>query len=212
MKALFASSNQGKFLELSETLALWGIELESARDHPRLAHALPEVIEDGATYLENALIKARHARQVLEQEGIARVVIADDSGLEVQALHGAPGLHSARYAGTGASAAENRARLIRELTELAARQGQTPAFPACFRCVLVALDETGAVATGEGEVHGVIILTERGQGGFGYDPLFVPTGERLTLAELKAEGALHETHRTRAAKALAALLRHSRHV
>lgn len=206
MKALFASSNQGKFFELRAALAPKGIELESARAFPRLDRLLPDVVEDGTSYYENALIKARFAKRVLTEEGLALTVIADDSGLEVEALNGGPGIHSARFAGPHARAADNRARLVRELTEQLRTNGPKPPFPACFRCVLVSLDETGAVTSSEGIVRGAVVLTERGQGGFGYDPLFIPEGEQRTLAELKAEGAPHETHRTRAAKALAGML------
>ena len=153
--------------------------------------AFPELLaaeETGATFEENAHIKALHAA--------ARFpgwVLADDSGLEVDALGGAPGVISARYSGEGATDASNRAKLIAELRNLGGTR-----FPGRFRCVLCVAEGTRILGTWSGAVEGVVAPVEHGSGGFGYDALFIPDGETETFAELPAEVKNRLSHRARA--------------
>lgn len=159
---------------------------------------LPAVEEDGATFEANAAIKAL-AISVHTKEW----VLADDSGLEVDALDGAPGIFSARYAGIQATDAENREKLLREL-EIRGVRGK--ARSARFRCAL-ALARGGEVkAAVEGKVEGILANTERGNGGFGYDSLFIPEGHCQTFAELSPVVKHVLSHRARALRALAEVL------
>jgi XTP/dITP diphosphohydrolase len=162
--------------------------------HPEVAS--PE--ETGETFEANAIIKALAA-----SERFPGRVLADDSGLEVDALEGAPGVRSARYAGEHATDADNRARLLRELERAGVRGRQRTAR---FRCVLALAKHGKVLGTFEGAVEGVIIPVERGTGGFGYDPLFVPDGYCQSFAELPAEIKNRESHRARALAALRAAL------
>ena len=188
---VFASSNPGKLGEARELLVETGITL-----HPQAALGVEPIAETGLTFVENALIKARHAAAVA-----AMPAIADDSGLCVDALAGAPGLHSARYAGPQAGAAENIDKLLAALgTAPSAARG------AHFVCVLVALrspeDPDPLIATGHW--HGVIATEPAGEHGFGYDPVFYVPSERRTAAELDASEKRRLSHRGRAFAALRA--------
>ncbi len=146
--------------------------------------------ETGATFAENAAIKAAAASHTFPG-----LVLADDSGLEVDALGGAPGVYSARYAGPAATDAQNRAKLLHELSEEAARGKDRSAR---FHCAMCVARDGVTLATFEGSVEGVIINQERGEGGFGYDSLFVPTGYCETFAQLSADVKNRESHRARA--------------
>jgi XTP/dITP diphosphohydrolase len=169
---------------------------ESVAALPALPEA-PDVEETGATLEENARIKASALAEVF-----GMLAIADDSGLAVDALHGAPGVHSARYAGEHASDADNVAKL---LVELAAVDG--PARTARFATVAMARTPDGHEVAARGEVEGVIGAGRRGDGGFGYDPLFVPTeGDGRTFAEMAPAEKHAVSHRGRAFRALAAAL------
>lgn len=141
--------------------------------------------ETGATFAENAAIKAVSASQAF-----AGYVLADDSGLEVDALGGAPGVKSARYAGIGATDAANRARLLGELREFPS--------PARFHCAMAVASGGVVLGSFHGIVEGSIIGQERGEGGFGYDSLFVPAGFDQTFAELPATTKNDLSHRARA--------------
>ncbi|MES2705859.1 MAG: RdgB/HAM1 family non-canonical purine NTP pyrophosphatase [Verrucomicrobiota bacterium] len=157
---------------------------------------LPVPEEDGATFEENAAIKARSAAERL---GDGVLVVADDSGLEVDALDGRPGIFSARYAGPGAGDAGNRDRVLEEMKEVP--QGSRTAR---FRCVLI-LAEGGAgtvLAACDGTVEGRLALETAGTGGFGYDPIFIPEGYDVTFGELPAEVKNSLSHRARALEAL----------
>jgi XTP/dITP diphosphohydrolase len=193
-RVVLASGNAGKLRELAALLAPAGFELVS-QDVLGVA-AVPET---GATLRDNALIKARHAARAT---GLA--ALADDSGLEVDALGGRPGVHSARYARDGASDAENLTRLLEELAAVPLAQRR-----ARYRCVIAWLrgpdDALPLVATGTWEGH--IACAPRGSGGFGYDPVFVPAGGERTAAELPAAEKNAASHRGRAARALLAQLR-----
>ncbi len=189
---VLASGNAGKVREFQALLG------GSWRVRPQSEFGVTPVEETGATFLANALLKARHAA------GIAGLpALADDSGLEVDALGGAPGVHSARYAGEGSSDAANNARL------LAALEGVPDARrTARYRCVLVWIrgpdDDTPLVA--EGAWEGRILSAPRGLGGFGYDPLFLDPVPGLTAAELAPAAKNARSHRGLALARLRSLL------
>ncbi len=150
----------------------------------------PNVIESGKTFEENATFKAV---AVSRQQG--GLVLADDSGLQVSALGGAPGVLSARYAGENATDRENVEKLLAELDRLDPKRENRSA---CFRCVL-ALAEQGRVRKRFlGEIEGMIVDAPLGAGGFGYDPIFIPAGYDRTFAELPAETKNRISHRARA--------------
>ena len=154
----------------------------------------PVVEETGETFAQNAILKALP----ISEQFPDRLVVGDDSGLEVDALDGAPGVYSARYAGPEAKDHENVTRLLSELR----RRGDVPPFAARFRCVL-ALARAGKVSkTFEGVVEGAIVDAPRGAGGFGYDPVFQPAGSMRTYAELSAEEKNAISHRARAIRLL----------
>jgi XTP/dITP diphosphohydrolase len=180
MRLLIATKNAHKTAEIRSILGSnWVVE--DLTTH--LEIEAPE--ETGATFQENAAIKALEASR-----RFAGFVLADDSGLEVDALDGAPGVISARYGGPGATDADNRARLLQEL--------RTVPSPARFRCVMCIASAGQVLGTFSGAVEGAIIDTERGRGGFGYDPLFVPEGYSETFGELPLEIKNRLSHRARA--------------
>jgi XTP/dITP diphosphohydrolase len=182
---ILATTNPGKLSEYRELLAGTPITLEALDP---ASGAVPE--ESGATFVENALIKARHACRVSN-----RPAMADDSGLCVTALTGAPGVHSARYAGSNASDRDNLERLLSELS------GIEPARrDAVFHCVIVALehpdDPAPVIATGQW--RGRIATAPRGKNGFGYDPVFYVLELEMTAAELPSARKNAISHRARA--------------
>jgi len=192
-RAVLASANPGKLRELTALLAPYGFELVS-----QAALGIEPAPETGATFLDNALLKARHA------SAAARLpALADDSGIEVDALGGRPGVWSARFAHPGASDAANLARLLEALEGV-----PEPRRSARYRCVVVFVRtaDDPAPLTGEGTWEGRIALEPRGSGGFGYDPAFVPAGERRTAAELAPEEKNKVSHRAQALRALVAAL------
>ena len=150
---------------------------------------VPAVEETGATFAENAILKA-----VATSRHFPGVIVADDSGLEVDALNGAPGVHSARYAGEGATDKQNVAKLLAELTALPNSQP----FAARFRCLLALAREGKVLRLFEGVVEGVIVETPRGADGFGYDPIFQPAGLAQTFAELLPTEKNRISHRAQA--------------
>ncbi|MFT5856697.1 MAG: XTP/dITP diphosphohydrolase, partial [Verrucomicrobiales bacterium] len=146
---------------------------------------------------ENASIKALEASKVL---GVGVSVLSDDSGLEVDALDGAPGVYSARYSGEGATDESNRVKLLEELERAGAR-GKLRS--GRFRCTMVLASGGEKLAVFDGSVEGVIVNEEKGDGGFGYDPIFVPDGYCETFGQLSTEVKNRESHRARAlAKAI----------
>ena len=193
MKAVLASGNAGKVREFAQLLAARDIEVI-----PQTAFAIAPPEETGSTFRDNALLKARHAAGL---SGLA--ALADDSGIEVDALGGRPGVWSARYAGEGATDADNVALLLRELAGVPAERRS-----ARYRCVLVflrdAADPDPVVANGVWE--GRILSAPRGSGGFGYDPIFQPAGLSLAVAELPAQQKNLISHRAQALRALLAAL------
>ncbi|HWA77653.1 MAG TPA: XTP/dITP diphosphatase [Polyangiaceae bacterium] len=191
LSIVLASSNQGKLVELRELLADLPVQILSAKE--ALGHTL-EVIEDGGTFEENAILKAR---AVSRATGLT--ALADDSGLEVSALGGRPGVRSARFAHERATDAENNAALLRELEEIGEAERS-----ARFRCVLALVTPWDEQArTVEGACEGQILRAPRGSGGFGYDPLFVVAGENgRTMAELSDQEKNRVSHRGSAVRAL----------
>lgn len=188
-RIVLASSNAGKLAEFSALLAdqAWQVR-------PQSDFQVTSVEETGLSFVENAILKARHAAQ---QSGLP--ALADDSGLEVDALQGAPGLYSARYAGVDQDSTANCQKLLRELTSLPTSQRT-----ARFRCVIVymrhAQDAMPLICQGTWEGH--ILEARRGAGGFGYDPVFWVASEQASAAELSAERKHQLSHRGQALRRL----------
>ena len=168
---VLASGNAGKLAELRALLAPAGIELVAQAEL-----GVDDAEETGRTFVENAILKARHAARIT---GLP--ALADDSGLCVAALHGAPGLYSARYAGNHGDSEANKAKLLDELADVA--EAQRGAFFICVLALLRHADDP-APLTSEGRWPGRIMKAPRGDGGFGYDPLFLPHGHEKSAAEL----------------------------
>jgi XTP/dITP diphosphohydrolase len=184
MKLVLATRNPGKVRELSQLLSPLGYEVLSLEHFP----GVPEVVEDGATFRDNAVKKAtavaRHTGQL---------ALADDSGLEVDYLGGAPGVHSARFAGEGHDDRANNEKLLRLLAGVPPEKRT-----ARFRCVVAVATPEGKVLTTEGTCEGIIAEEPRGEGGFGYDPLFYVPSCGKTFAELEPEVKNRISHRGRA--------------
>jgi XTP/dITP diphosphohydrolase len=191
-KLVLASGNAGKLREFGQLLAPFDFEVL-----PQSAFKVPEAEEPHITFVENAIAKARHASRLT---GLP--ALADDSGLCVAALGGAPGVFSARYGGEPKSDARNNAKLLADLTGVADRRAHYVAVLVLMRS---ADDPQPIVA--EGEWHGEIIDTPRGEGGFGYDPYFLVPGTGLTVAELRHEEKNRLSHRGKALAQLLARLR-----
>lgn len=184
---LLASRNPGKCREMRVLLQPLGVEII---DVSELETDL-RVDEIGKTYAENASLKAR-----VFAERFRLWAIGDDTGLEVDALEGAPGLYSARLAGPGGSDVDRRKTLLSLL-------GAHPRpWTARFRCVVALAGPEGSIDLAEGECEGEIISDERGDGGFGYDPIFLVKGVGLTMAEISPEEKNRVSHRARAVKAI----------
>jgi len=192
-RLVLATGNAGKLREMRAILAPWNVEVL-----PQSDFTAASVEETGLSFVENAILKARFAA-----EASALPAIADDSGLEVDALHGAPGIYSARYAGPGADDAANNARLLREL-DAVPDSGRT----ARYRCAMVfmrwPLDPAPVVRQASWE--GRIARLPRGTGGFGYDPLFLVGDGAVMAAELEAAHKNSISHRGKALRALVAAL------
>jgi len=188
-RILIATSNPGKLCDFAGAASSRGIEIASVPGFT----SLPAVVEDGLTFEANARKKAEHYSRYAPGE----IVLADDSGLEVDALGGAPGVHSARYAADATHLLENNtedeannARLIRELRNVPPekRTGR-------FVCVIAAARDGQALAVFRGEAEGIILYSPRGSNGFGYDPLFYFPRIQKTFAELTAEEKAGYSHR-----------------
>ena len=196
-RVLIATSNPGKLRDFAGAAQVHGIEIAGI---PNFA-SLPTPVEDGKTFEENARKKAEKYSVAAAEE----IVVADDSGFEVDALHGAPGVHSARYAADEPHLADantddeaNNARVLRELAWVSPekRTGR-------FVCVLAAARNGKTLAIFRGTAEGIILDAPRGSNGFGYDPIFVPDGERRTTAELPSAEKDAISHRGKAFRALA---------
>jgi XTP/dITP diphosphohydrolase len=183
---VLASANAHKAVELGRLLPGFEVEPYPAQ--------LP--LETGTSFRENALIKARAVHADL---GGGTWVLADDSGIQARALGGAPGIYSARYAGAGASDADNLRKLLQALED-------EPDRAVAYVAELVAIAPDGRELHARGELRGSLARAPRGSGGFGYDPAFVPEGETRTVAEMSAAEKDAISHRARAARALRPLL------
>jgi len=188
-RVLVATSNAGKLRDFAGVAALHGVQVEGVPD----LDSLPPAVEDGLTFEANARKKAEHYSRLLG----GALVLADDSGLEVEALGGAPGVHSARYAaleggGTAANSgdAANNARLLRELAAIPRDRRR-----ARFVCVIAAARDGRTLATFTGSAAGEIVAHSRGSRGFGYDPLFFFPALSRTFGELTAEEKAAVSHR-----------------
>ena len=192
MRYIMATHNKDKIVEMSRILEPLGIEAVTDRD---LGVELPEVEENGTTFAENAYLKAASACAFT---GLP--AIADDSGIVVDALNGAPGVYSARYGGEGLDD-KGRNRLLLSELDGVPHEKRT----AHYACAICCVFPDGRTITAEGEMHGVITTAERGEGGFGYDPLFA-IGEK-TVAEMTAEEKDAISHRGNALRAFREKLR-----
>ena len=190
-KIVLATGNKGKLREFRGLLEGVFGNIVSLND----LESPPEVTEDGETFRENALKKAR---AIAAYSGIP--ALADDSGLEVEALGGRPGVYSARYAGEGAVDTDNIAKLLSELQGVANRKAR-------FVCFLALVTPDGKEITAEGTCEGIILTEPRGEGGFGYDPVFFLPEYNKTMAEIPAELKNKISHRARASESLAKILR-----
>ena len=186
-RLVVATRNPSKRREIAAIYAHLPLTLVSLAGYPEIG----DLPEEGATYAENAAAKAR---PVAAATGLA--ALADDSGIEIAALGGAPGIHSARFLGAGATSAERNARVLALLQHVPAGRRT-----ARFRAVIAVALPDGVVRVFEGACAGAIAEAARGTGGFGYDPIFVPEGEAGTMAEMPPEMKNRISHRARALRA-----------
>jgi len=185
---VIATKNEGKIREIREIMALDNVEFLTFHDF----ETWPEVEENGSTFEENAVLKAKALMSRTKLPALA-----DDSGLEVDALDGEPGLLSARYAGNHCSTADNNAKLLKELAGVPFDKRK-----ARFRCIASFAATDGTVLISEGICSGHIASKPRGSRGFGYDPLFIPDGYEETIAELPPETKNQISHRGKAFRAM----------
>ena len=185
---VIATKNKGKIREMEQAFRNLPIQLLPLSDFGNL----PEAVEDGTTFAANAIIKAKF---YMEKTGSA--CLADDSGIEVEILDGAPGVYSARFAGEHATDDANNEKLLVEIAKKGA-----PSSPAAYRCVLAFVDTDGATLTAEGSCAGIIRPEARGNGGFGYDPFFYIDKNR-TMAELTLVEKDAISHRGKALREMA---------
>lgn len=192
-RVVLATGNPGKLRQFSELLGASGLSLVKQSDF-----GIEPPPETGNTFLENSLLKARNAARLT---GLP--AIADDSGIEVDALGGRPGLYSARYAGEGASDDQNLRKMLLELEDVPA-ESRT----ARYRSIIVFLRNADdpAPLIGEGVWEGAIATTPRGSGGFGYDPIFIPRGAMHTAAEMPVDERNEQSHRGQASRSFLAQL------
>jgi len=187
-KLLIATQNQGKFKEIKSICAALPVQIISAAD---LGIDLT-ILEDGQTYYDNALKKAA---AFFQESGL--ITLADDSGLEVTALNGAPGIHSARYASINDPTDADRRRYLLDKLSPIPRP-----WLARFHCTIVIVDQKRGISSAEGSCNGIIIPDERGDGGFGYDPIFFMPEHNATMAQLSSEKKNQISHRARALQAV----------
>lgn len=186
LEVIVATRNKGKLREFRDALKGMNLRIYGLSDLPDA----PEVEEDGDSFTENALKKARFYAAYF-----GKLTLADDSGLEVDRLAGRPGVYSARYAGERASSRENNLKLLRELEGISISKRR-----ARFRCVVAIKSPAGKEAIVEGSCTGRIGFKEKGRKGFGYDPLFIVPGEGRTMAQLSLEEKNRISHRGNALK------------
>jgi len=191
-EVVIATRNEGKLREIRDILAPWSLKILSLKDFP----GIPEIIEDGSTFAENA---AKKAREVARQTG--RLAIADDSGLVVEALQGRPGVFSSRYGGEKATDEERFQKLLAEMTGIPEGKRQ-----AAFVCAIALATPQREVELLEGRCRGQIAFAPRGEHGFGYDPIFFLPELGKTMAELDPELKNRISHRALALEKLKELL------
>ena len=194
IELVIATRNTHKTREIQHILGS-DFRVRDLTAHPEVS----EISESGMSFEENAKLKALAASKQLPD-----LVIADDSGLEVDALDGAPGIYSARYAGRTATDIDNIHKLLHELERVRATDHRRRAR---FRCVVALARDSSLLGTLEGTVRGMIAKEVRGDSGFGYDPIFIPEGFKRTFAELPAEVKNRISHRAQAIRAVADRLR-----
>lgn len=194
-KLVVATHNSHKTDEIREIVGHYFDEVVDLTSFPDI----PPAVEDGVTFEENSAIKAFAAGQVLKDA----FILADDSGLEVDALDGAPGVYSARYAGESATDADNRSKLIEELGKNGAKGKQRTGR---FRCVLTVVHGTKKIGVFDGSCEGIIANENKGEGGFGYDPLFIPNGYCETFGQLASKVKNELSHRGKALEQFSAWL------
>ena len=193
MEIIVATRNKGKIREIRDSLKGFDLRIYALSDFPDV----PEVEEDGSSFAENALKKARFYSKLL-----GKLTIADDSGLEVDSLKGLPGIYSARYAGERASGRENNRKLLSEIRGVpVSKRG------ARFRCVIAITSPDGKEATAEGSCKGRIGVKEKGKKGFGYDPLFILPKYGKTMAELTLEEKNRVSHRGKALRKIRTIIK-----
>ena len=190
-RLVIATGNTHKTEEIRKLLGPYIKIIEDLKSYPEIG----EIDETGLTFEENASLKASAVGEFLGENFL---VLSDDSGLEVCALSGEPGVYSARYAGENASDDENRKKLLRKLNEI---DSDMPDWSASFKCVMTLVKGSDKLATFEGSVHGMICDEERGENGFGYDSIFIPEGYENTFAELPSETKNSISHRYQALEA-----------
>ena len=184
MRIVLATSNKGKVREIKELL-----HDREVFPYTDLMEGF-EIVEDGDTFKENALIKARAVYRTLGDENA--VVIADDSGISVDVLSGAPGIYSARYAGEGCSDKDNLTKLVDAVKEQGVESSS-----AHYTAAIAIVSKEGENCV-HGWMHGDVSIHPRGENGFGYDPIFIPAGHTLTLGELDSEVKVGISHRSKA--------------
>ena len=190
---IIASTNQGKLKEFKELMKGLSVEVKSLKDFPEIG----DIEENGASFAENAYIKAK---AVFDATGC--LSIADDSGLEVDALDGAPGIYSARYAGEEKNDTANNEKLLSEMNVVSDENRG-----AQFHCAIVAIDQNGTRYDAEGIVRGHILRAPQGENGFGYDPLFYIEEFGRTTAELSMDEKNKISHRGQAVRQIVEILK-----
>ena len=190
---VLASGNKGKIAEFQRLMEDLAVQVHSMKEYPQIG----EIVEDGSTFAENALIKAR---TVCKATGLA--ALADDSGLMVDALDGAPGIYSARYAGEAHNDAANNAKLLQDMADVTDEERT-----ARFFCAIALVLPDGREYTVEGSCPGVILHELQGEGGFGYDPLFYIPDLGKTFAQLSMEEKNSISHRGNANRKAVEIIR-----
>lgn len=186
MKLIIATSNKGKIKEIKEYCNEFDVIAWSDILDPF------EIVEDGATFKENSIIKAKAVYDAIDDENV--VVLADDSGISVDALDGKPGIYSARFAGVNASDKDNLYKLIEELKSKGLNESKA------HYTAAMAIASKNGIQTVHGWMYGKVITTPRGTNGFGYDPIFIPDGFEKTLGELSSDVKKELSHRSQAIK------------
>ena len=190
-RLVIATGNTHKTEEIRKLLGPYIKIIQDLKSYPEIG----EIEETGLTFEENASLKASAVGEFLGENSL---VLSDDSGLEVCALSGEPGVFSARYAGENASDDENRKKLLQKLNEIDSDMSD---WSASFKCVMTLVKGSNKLATFEGSVQGSICDEERGENGFGYDSIFIPEGYENTFAELPSETKNSISHRYQALEA-----------